>query len=161
MRIFGATMAAAAAVFCALAAKAQDAVDLRDTMARVEAHMKGQGIDVAGYGASTPPALEFVTASHPYLQGNDGGYAGGTVYVSDARIDACTDLILIHELVHDATVKHRLFAAVPLEHLKAAIEALADSVTAAAAESPYRPGCLPRRHYAWGPQDLAKLAMAP
>jgi hypothetical protein len=153
-------MAAAVAALAVGAAGAQDAVDLRDTMARVEALMKGQGIDVAGYAASPPPALEFVSAAHPYLQGNDGGYAGGTVYVSDERIAACTDLILIHELVHDATVKHRLFASVPVDQLKGAIEALADAVTAAAAEDPYRPGCLPRRHFALGPREMAKLAMA-
>lgn len=159
MRGFGAILAIAA-VFCAVTAHADDTVDLRDTMVRVEALMKGQGVDVAGYATTAAPALEFVSAAHPYLQGNDGGYAGGTVYVSDARIEACTDLILIHELVHDATVKHRLFAAVPLRELKDAIEALADAVTAAAAEEPYRPGCLPHRDFAWGTKDLAKLAMA-
>ncbi len=157
MRVFGAMMAL---LVCAGAAHADEALDLPGTMARVEALMKGQGIDVSGYAATEAPTLEFVSASHPYLQGNDGGYAGGHVYVSEARIEACTDLIVIHELVHDATVKHRLFASVPLEHLKAAIEALADSVTAAAAETPYRPGCLPRRHYAWDRPELAKLALA-
>jgi hypothetical protein len=160
MRMFGATMAAIAAAFCAFAANAQDPVQLADTMARVEALMRGQGIDVAGYAASPPPQLEFVSASHPYLQGNDGGYAGGIVYVSDARIEACTDLILVHELVHDATVKHRLFASVPVGELKDAIEALADAVTEAASQSPYRPGCLPHRRFAWETQELAKLAMA-
>jgi hypothetical protein len=160
MRIFGATMATIAALFCATAAGAQEPIDLAAAMARVEALMKGQGIDVAGYAVSTPPALEFVSPSHPYLQGNEGGYAGGIVYVSDERIEACTDLILIHELVHDATVKHRLFASVPLAQLKNAIEALADAVTSAAAESPYRPGCLPRRHFAWGTAELAQRATA-
>ncbi|NOT39445.1 MAG: hypothetical protein HOP13_03030 [Alphaproteobacteria bacterium] len=154
MRIFGATVA------LLVGACAANADDLRDTMVRVEALMKGQGVDVAGYATRTPPALEFVNASHPYLQGNDGGYAGGIVYVSNDRIEACTDLILIHELVHDATIKHRLFAAVPLRDLKAAIEALADAVTNAAAENPYRPGCLPHRHFAWESQELAQLAMA-
>jgi hypothetical protein len=143
------------------AASAQDPPNLRDTMARVEALMKAQGIDVAGYAQSMPPRLEFVSAAHPYLQGNDGGYADARVYVSEDAIEACTDLIVIHELVHDATVKHRLFAAVPLSDLKAAIEALADAVTDAAAENPYRPGCLPHRHFAWERQELAKLAMAP
>ncbi len=157
MRVFGATVAL---VVFTCAAHADERVDLRDAMARVEALMKGQGVDVSGYAQTTPPVLEFVSAAHPYLQGNDGGYAGGHVYVSEARIEACTDLILIHELVHDATVKHRLFAAVPLEHLKSAIEALADSVTAAAAIQPYRPGCLPRRQYAWKAPELAKLALA-
>ena len=158
MRIFGATMVLLA---FACAANADERVDLPGTMARVEALLKGQGIDVAGYAQTPPPTLEFVSAAHPYLQGNDGGYAGGHVYVSEARIEACTDLILIHELVHDATVKHRLFASVPLKHLKAAIEALADSVTAAAAETPYRPGCLPHRQFAWEPPELAKLALSP
>lgn len=157
MRVFGATVALLVA---ACAAHADDAPDVADAMARVEALMKRQGIDVAGYAASPPPQLEFVSASHPYLQGNDGGYAGGIVYVSDARIQACTDLILVHELVHDATVKRRLFASVPLGELKDAIEALADAVTEAASQSPYRPGCLPHRRFAWGSEDLAQLAMA-
>jgi len=157
VRIFGATMAL---LLCAGAAGADERFDLRDAMARVEALMKGQGVDVAGYAASAAPKLEFVNAAHPYLQGNDGGYAGGVVYVSAERIDACTDLILIHELVHDATVKHRLFASVPLGELKGAIEALADAVTAAASQEPYRPGCLPHRRFAWGTEELAKLAMA-
>ena len=160
MRMFGATMAALAAAACAFAAKAEDPVDIAGAMARVEVLMNAHGIDVAGYAASEAPALEFVDASHPYLQGNDGGYAGGVVYVSDERIEACTGLIVIHELVHDATVKHRLFAAVPLERLKDAIEALADAVTEAAAEDPYRPGCLAHRRFAWEPPELAKLAMA-
>jgi hypothetical protein len=159
MRVFGATVAITA-VFCAFAADADDTVDLRDTMARVEALMKGQGVDVAGYATSAAPALEFVSAAHPYLKGNDGGYAGGVVYVSDERIEACTDLILIHELVHDATVKHRLFASVPLADLKDAIEALADAVTDDAAASPYRPGCVTHRRFAWKGPELAKLAMA-
>ena len=156
MRIFGATVVL---LFGACAANAEP-IDLAATMARVEALMKGQGVGVAGYAQSPPPALEFVNASHPYLQGNDGGYAGGIVYVSADRIEGCTDLILIHELVHDATVKHRLFASVPLSGLKAAVEALADAVTDAAAESPYRPGCLPHRDFAWGRQELAQLATA-
>ena len=157
MRIFGATVAL---LTFTCTAHADESVGLRDTMARVEALMKGQGIDVPGYAASQPPTLEFVSASHPYLQGNDGGYASGHVYVRDDAIEGCTELIVIHELVHDATVKHRLFAAVPLEHLKAAIEALADSVTAAAAVEPYRPGCLPTRQFAWNAPELAKLAQA-
>ncbi len=156
MRIFGAIM-----VLLTFACTANaDELDLGATMARVEALMKGQGVDVSGYAQTPPPTLEFVSASHLYLQGNDGGYAGGIVYVSTDAIEACTDLILIHELVHDATVKHRLFASVPLENLKAAVEALADSVTAAAAIQPYRPGCLPRRQYAWKAPELAKLALA-
>lgn len=159
MRGFGAIVAITA-VFSTFAARAEEPADLRGAMARVEALMAEHGVDVEGYASSAAPVLEFVAPAHPYLQGNDGGYAGGVVYVSDARIEACTDLILIHELVHDATVKHRLFAAVPLRELKDAIEALADAVTAAAAEEPYRPGCLPRRHFAWGTTDLAKLAMA-
>ena len=159
MRMWGAAIAAAA-LGCACAAEADNAVVLRDTMIRVEALMKAQGVDVEGYAASAAPVLEFVSAAHPYVQGNDGGYAGGTVYINNERIEACTDLILIHELVHDATFKHRLFASVPLSELKDAIEALADAVTAAAAEEPARPGCLPHRRFAWGTKELAKLALA-
>ncbi len=157
MRVFGATVAL---LMFACVAHADELVDLHTAMARVEALMKGQGVDVSGYAQTPPPTLEFVSASHLYLQGNEGGYAGGHVYVSANAIEACTDLIVIHELVHDATVKHRLFASVPLENLKAAVEALADSVTEAAAQSPYRPGCLPRRQYAWKAPELAKLALA-
>ncbi len=157
MRVFGAIVAL---VIGACAAHADERVDLPATMARVEALMKGQGVDVSGYAQTPPPTLEFVSASHLYLQGNEGGYAGGHVYVSTDAIEACTDLIVIHELVHDATVKHRLFASVPLENLKAAVEALADSVTEAAAQSPYRPGCLAARHFAWKAPELAKLALA-
>jgi hypothetical protein len=156
MRLFGATIAAVA---LAAVAHAEE-VDLPAAMARVEALMKAQGIDVATYAETTPPALEFVNASHPYLQGNDGGYAGRIVYLNEARIEDCTDLILIHELVHDATVKHRLFASVPLSDLKDAVEALADAVTEAAALEPYRPGCLPHRRFAWNAPELAKLAQA-
>ena len=156
MRIFGAIVAAA---LSAGAAQAED-IDLPAMMARVETLMKAQGVDVAGYAASDAPTLEFASADHPYLQGNDGGYAGGRIYINEARIEACTDLILIHELVHDATVKHRLFANVPVGELKDAIEALADSVTDAAAQEPYRPGCLLSRRFAWGTAELAKLAMA-
>jgi hypothetical protein len=148
------------AASCANAGDLLDPLQIRDTMARVETLLHEHGVNVAGYAASAPPTIEFAHPSHAYLQGSDGGFADGRIYVSNEAIEACVDLIVLHELVHDATIKHRLFAAVPNERVKDAIEALADAITAAAAETPYRPGCLPRRHFAWGRTELAKLAMA-
>ena len=130
-------------------------------MTRVEALLRDEGVNVAGYAQSALPAVEFVNASHPYLQGKDGGYVAGHVYINEDAIEACVALIVLHELVHDATVKHRLFASVPNGEIKATIEALADAITEAAAEEPYRPGCLAHRDFALSQTELASLAMAP
>jgi hypothetical protein len=130
-------------------------------MIRVEALLQNEGVSVAGYAGSDMPAVEFVNASHPYLQGRDGGYIAGHVYVNEGAITACLDLIVLHELVHDATVKYRLFASVPNDQLKDTIEALADAATGAAAQEPYRPGCLPHRRFAVSRTELAALATAP
>jgi hypothetical protein len=158
---FGTTIAALLCIASANAAEPLLPQQIRDTMIRVEALLEAKGIPVAGYAKSAPPAVEFVTASHPYLQGRDGGYIAGQVYLNEDGIPACADLVLLHELVHDATLKHRLFASVPNERLKSAIEALADAVTEAAAEEPYRPGCLPHREFALSHTELAALALTP
>jgi hypothetical protein len=133
---------------------------VKTAMARVEAILAGMGIDVSGYAAGEAPAAELAPAKHLYLQGNDGGYVDGRVYISDRSIEACRDLTLVHELVHDATVKYRLFAAVANADVGAAMEALADTVTAIAAEDPYRPGCLPNRPSPLARAELADLTRA-
>jgi hypothetical protein len=134
--------------------------EVKAAMARVEAILLGMGIDAAGYAAGEAPEAELAPAEHLYLQGNDGGYVDGRVYISERSIEACRDLTLVHELVHDTTVKRRLFASVANEDLRAAIEALADAVTMIAAEDPYRPGCLPNRAFAHASAELVKLANA-
>jgi hypothetical protein len=157
---FAISLAFLAAAFAKANENAAAKPDLRALMARVEQLLSAQGISVPGYAQSDAPTLAFVSASHPYLQGSDGGFADARVYVNEDAIEACVDLIVVHELVHDATIKHRLFAAVPNAKVKNALEALADAVTEAAADDPYRPGCLPHRRFAYSGQELARLAMA-
>jgi hypothetical protein len=131
---------------------------VREAMAKVEFLLARQNIDVRGYASTEPPAVERVAASHQYLQGNDGGYVDGRIYLNDETMSECEPLTLIHELVHDATVKHRLFADVSNANIRDVLEALADVVTAAAAEEPYLPGCLPKRRILVSEADLASLA---
>ena len=131
---------------------------VREAMAVVEVLLAKQQVDVRGYAGTAPPSVERVSASHEYLQGNDGGYVDGRVYLNDEAMADCRRLTLIHELVHDATVKHRLFAEVPNAKIRNVLEALADIVTAAAAEDPYLPGCVPKRRILLGAADLASLA---
>jgi hypothetical protein len=154
----------AAVIAVALAAPAQGeqlaATEVKAAMLRVEAALTAIGVDVAGYAAGDVPVAELAHPDHPYLQGNDGGYADGRVYVSTQAIEDCRDLTLVHELVHDATVKHRLFAAVPNARIAETLEALADAVTAVAAEDPYRPGCLPGRAIEISTAELSVLANA-
>jgi len=132
-------------------------VEVQISMARVEILLADLGIDVPGYAQSDIPAAELASPSHPYLQGNDGGFAGGQIYINDEAIAGCRDLTLIHELVHDASVKYRLFPAVPNDLVRDMFEALADAVTAIAAEDPYLPGCLPDRRFRASPAELAGL----
>lgn len=134
--------------------------DVQSAMRRVETALTELGVNVPGYGASAPPEAVRAPANHPYLRGNDGGYVAGKIYVSEEAIEDCVELTLVHELVHDATAKYRLFAAVPNERLRDMLEALADRVTEAAAEDPYRPGCLPHRSFEISSLDLASLAMS-
>jgi hypothetical protein len=136
-------------------------VDVRASMARVETLLADLHIDVAGYAQSDTPAAELAPPSHPYLQGNDGGFADGRIYINDEAIAGCRDLTLVHELVHDASVKYRLFPTVPNESVRDVFEALADAVTAIAAEDPYLPGCLPDRRFRTAPSELAGLAGPP
>jgi hypothetical protein len=134
--------------------------DVRAAMSKVETALAGLGIDVAGYAAGAAPPAELAPPAHLYLQGNAGAYVDGRIYVNAKDVAACRDLTLVHELVHDATVKHRLFASVPNSRIRTVIEALADAVTAAAAEDPYRPGCVPARTFAVSSMDLRGLAHA-
>jgi hypothetical protein len=145
----------------ALCANAAQADELRAAMAKVEALLLERGIVVEGYGRTAPPEVSEVDRAHVFLQGNAGAYIDGRIYLSDAQPADCKPVTLIHELVHDATVKYRLFASVPNARVKMMLEALADDVTAAAAQSPYRPGCLPARTHAVPMADLALLAMRP
>jgi hypothetical protein len=132
--------------------------DVRLAMTHVETLLVRQGIDVTGYAATQPPQVAIVPPSDPVLRGNDGGYVNGRVYVNAEAAPACGDLVLVHELVHDVTVKHRLFTKVSNAEVRDAVEALADSVTAAAADEPYRPGCLPRRRFGLDAATLAAMA---
>ncbi len=131
---------------------------VRVAMAGVEALLVRQGINVAGYADSAPPPVELVPSSDPSLQGNDGGYVDGRIYLNGDGMAECADLTLLHELVHDVTVKHRLFTNVSNADVRTAFEALADSVTAAAADEPYRPGCLPHRRFEVDTASLAAMA---
>ena len=136
-------------------------VEVQISMARVEILLADLGIDVPGYAQSDIPAAELAPPSHPYLQGNDGGFAGGQIYINNEAIAGCRDLTLVHELVHDASVKYRLFPAVPNDLVRDMFEALADAVTAIAAEDPYLPGCLPDRRFRTSPAELAGLGAPP
>ena len=154
------SIVAALALVPAAEAEPLPVAEVKAAMLRVEAALTRMGIDVAGYAESEPPAAELASAEHPYLQGNDGGYADGRVYISTGAIEDCRELTLIHELVHDATVRRRLFAAAPDARVKDLLEALADAVVAASAEEPYRPGCLPRRSFETATAELVQLANA-
>jgi hypothetical protein len=131
---------------------------VQQAMAIVETILARHDIDVRGYAQTAPPQVERVDASHQYLQGNDGGYVDGRIYLNAAVIEDCLQLTLVHELVHDVSVKHRLFAEVPNTRIRQVLEALADAVTAVAAEDPYLPGCLPERRFQVSAADLASLA---
>lgn len=132
--------------------------EVRSAMLRVEALLAQFGIDVAGYGQSQVPQAETVSPDHPYIQGNDGGYVDGHVYINDEALSACVGLTLVHELVHDATLKQRLFATVSNDRVEDMFEALADAITQIAAQDPYLPGCLPRRHFSIDRDELVSLA---
>ena len=132
--------------------------NVRAAMASVETLLRNRGIDVSGYREGDAPPVELVPASHPYLQGSDGGYVDGRVYLNGDALASCTDLTLVHELVHDVSVKRRLFGSVGNQEIRSTLEALADEVTADAAQEPYRPGCLPHRRFAYDAGELARLA---
>jgi len=134
------------------------AVEVRQAMTRVEALIAGLGIEVAGYARTTEPLAEYVPSDHPYLQGNEGGYVDGRIYISDQANTDCVALTLVHELVHDATAKLGLFATVSNNRIRDAFEAFADVITETAAQDPYLPGCLPRRHIDLDEIELVALA---
>jgi hypothetical protein len=151
----------AAALTCSAKAEPLPDIEVRIAMWQVETLLADLGVDVAGYAQTAAPQAEFAPSDHPYLQGNDGGYVDGRIYINGEAIEDCRGLTLVHELVHDATVKYRLFSSVPNEHVRDMFEALADAVTAIAAEEPYLPGCLPRRRFAASGTDLVALAAPP
>ena len=133
---------------------------IRTAMRDVEVRLSARGVEVKGYDASRLPEVEIVPPTHIYLQGNDGGYVDGRIFLSETVNADCMGLALVHELVHDASVKYRLFPHVGNGEIRDMFEALADLVTADAAQDPYRPGCLPDRDFGIAIADLAKLAMA-
>jgi hypothetical protein len=136
------------------------AADVKVAMLRVEQTLAVLGVDVAGYASQEAPMSELAPADHPYLQGNDGAYADGRIYLNKDAIKDCRELMLIHELVHDATVKRRLFATVPNTRVRDLLEALADAVVEQAAGEPYRPGCVTHRSFGVSTAELARLAQA-
>ena len=133
--------------------------EIRAAMATVERMLLDSGVNVAGYSATPVPHVERVSPAHIYMQGNDGAYVGGRIYISESAIADCRGLILLHEIVHDATVKLGLFKAVPNDRIRDLIEALADQVTEAAAQNPYRPGCVTHRNRDISTAELVNLAM--
>jgi hypothetical protein len=132
--------------------------EVRSAMAQVETLMSQFGIDVPGYALSKAPQVEWAPPDHPYVQGDDGAYVDGHIYINKAAIAACVDLTLVHELVHDATVKGRLFTTVANDQVHDVFEALADAITETAAQDPYLPGCLPHRHFSLDRNELVSLA---
>ena len=127
-------------------------------MQRVEKLISQFGIDATGYAQTEVPQVEWAPPDHPYLQGNDGAYVDGHIYIDNEAIAECVDLTLLHELVHDATAKGHLFATVANDQVHDMFEALADAITETAAQDPYLPGCLPRRHFAMDRDELVALA---
>ena len=132
---------------------------VREAMIRVEALLLQHGISVQGYSQTGAPVVETVPGTHMYLQGQDGAFVAGRIYISADAISACRSLTLVHEIVHDASMKYRLFAGVPDHNVRDMFEALADTITEAAATDPWRPGCLPHRKSGISRSELASLAL--
>jgi hypothetical protein len=140
-------------------ATALDDSQVRTAMLRAETLLRASGIEIPGYAAGTPPQVMVVPATHVFLQGNDGAWIAGRIYLNEDAAEACQDLTLLHEIVHDATVRHRLFRSVSNSEIRDMIEALADEITHAAAQSPWRPRCLPTREFSVPTAELASLAL--
>ena len=140
-------------------ASALDDSQIRSVMLRAETLLRESGIEVPGYAAGTPPQVMVVPSTHVFLQGNDGAWIAGRIYLNEDAAEACQDLTLLHEIVHDATVRHRLFRSVANSEIRDRIEALADEITHAAAQSPWRPRCLPTREFSVPTSELASLAL--
>ena len=149
----------AATATVAASAAALDDSQVRAVMRRAETLLRESGIDVPGYAEGAPPQVMVVPATHVFLQGNDGAWVAGRIYLNEAAVEACRDLTLLHEIVHDATVRHRLFRSVSNSEIRDMIEALADEITHAAAQSPWRPRCLPTREFSVPTAELASLAL--
>lgn len=139
-------------------ATALDESQVRAVMHRAETLLRESGIDVSGYAAGASPQVMIVPTTHVFLQGNDGAWIAGRIYLNEDSVEACQDLTLLHEIVHDATVRHRLFRSVSNNEIRDMIEALADEITYAAAQSPWRPRCLPTREFNVSATELASLA---
>jgi hypothetical protein len=133
--------------------------EIRAAMATAERMLVESGVNGAGYSATPLPQVERVSPSHINIQGNDGAYVDGKIYISESAIADCQGLILLHEIVHDATIKLGLFKAVPNDRIRDMIEALADQMTETAAQDPYRPGCVTHRNREISSAELISLAM--
>ena len=140
-------------------ASALDDSQIRSVMLRAETLLRASGIEIPGYAAGIPPQVMVVPSTHVFLQGNDGAWIAGRIYLNEDAAEACQDLTLLHEIVHDATVRHRLFRSVANSEIRDMIEALADEITHAAAQSPWRPRCLPTREFSVPTSELASLAL--
>jgi hypothetical protein len=140
-------------------ASALDDAQVRTVMLRAETLLRASGIEVQGYAAGASPQVMIVPASHVFLQGNDGAWIAGRIYINEDAAEACQDLTLLHEIVHDATVRHRLFRSVSNSEIRDMIEALADEITHTAAQSPWRPRCLPTHEFSVPTAELASLAL--
>jgi len=140
-------------------ASALDDSHVRAVMLRAETLLGASGIEVTGYAAGALPQVMVVPATHVFLQGNDGAWIAGRIYLNEDAAEACQDLTLLHEIVHDATVRHRLFRSVSNSEIRDMIEALADEITHAAAQTPWRPRCLPTREFSVPTAELASLAL--
>lgn len=132
---------------------------IRSVMAQAEDLLTRSGVRVVGYKDAAPPTVELVPPDHIFLRGNDGAYVAGRIYLNAKAIEDCQGLNLLHEIVHDVTVRYELFKSVSNAQVRRLIEALADEITEAAAESPYRPGCVTHRHVDISKADLVSLAM--
>ena len=127
-------------------------------MTQAEELLLRTGVAVVGYSSTDAPRVETVSRSHVMLFGNDGAFVAGHIYLNEDAIRDCQGLNLLHEMVHDATMKFRLFRTVSNAQVREMIEALADQVTAMAAENPYRPRCVTQRHFDISGAELASLA---
>jgi len=131
---------------------------VRAVMDQAEGLLLKAGVNVSGYGHSKAPRVDLVAGSHMLLLGNDGAFLPGRIYLNRDGIEDCQHLNLLHEVVHDATVKYRLFRTVSNGEVRTMMEALADQITEMAAEKPYRPGCVTQRHFGISTAELVSLA---
>lgn len=131
---------------------------VRAVMGQAESLLIQAGVNVSGYAQTKAPRVDLVAGTHALLLGNDGAFMSGRIYLNRDGIYDCQHLSLLHEVVHDATVKYRLFRTVPNGQVRLMMEALADQITETAAEKPYRPGCVTQRHFSISTAELVSLA---